>query len=158
MNTTSRSLARRLTLALACTSLLALAACDMDPNPSASRKSEFESTRLAVTRLGQPFEVDGCQVQAHRVTTSSAVPDFTLATVNCPTAQVSTTTASCGKSCINNVVRVERKAGTEDSPAQPSAEQAAQARELREKLRKLNEQVKSLEKDLQGVEKTLGKS
>lgn len=149
MNNTLRTASRRLLLALAGTVLLALAACDSDPSPSDSRKSEIESTRLAVTRLGQPFEVDGCQVQAHRVTTSNSLPSFTLATVSCPTAQVTTTSSSCGKSCMSDTLKVEPKAQASEA----SSEKAARARELREmqeQLRRLDEQVKSLEKDLQG--------
>lgn len=148
---------RRLALVLACTSLLGLSACDTDPAPSAQQKGELENTRLAVTRVGQPFEVEGCQVQAHRVTTSTSLPNFTLATVNCPTAKVEVTNGSCGKSCTSNALRVEPKAVAEEPLAELSAEQAAKAREVRARLQKLNEQVKTLERELQVVEKSLDK-
>ncbi len=156
MTTSTRTAFRRLALALACTSLLGLSACNTDPAPSAHQKGELENTRLAVTRVGQPFEVEGCQVQAHRVTTSTSLPNFTLATVNCPTAKVEVTNGSCGKSCTSNAIRVEPKAVTDEPLAEPS-KQAAQARELRARLHKLNEEVKDLEKDLQVVEKSLDK-
>jgi hypothetical protein len=85
-----------------------LTGCSNDPNPSSSSKANYASTHFAVSKAGDPFVVDGCQVQVHRVTTAStdALPDFTLAVARCPTATVTVENNNCGKSCMSNTIAV----------------------------------------------------
>lgn len=124
-----------------------LAGCNQDPRPSYRDAQEIEQTQLAVTKMGEPFEVDGCTVQAHRVTVSGALPNFTLATAKCPTAQVSATTQNCGKNCTSEAVKVEYAVPAPAlSPAE--AQLATKARELRAQVDALNKELKDVEKKL----------
>jgi hypothetical protein len=92
--------------ALVCS--LAMTSCSNDPTPSADSQHNYGNTHFAVSKAGDPFEVDGCLVSVHRVTTASSdlLPDFTLATAKCPTATVDVANNVCGKSCVSNNVLV----------------------------------------------------
>jgi hypothetical protein len=87
---------------------LALASCSNDPTPSADSQHNYGATHFAVSKAGDPFEVDGCMVSVHRITTANSdlLPDFTLATAKCQTATVSVVNNGCGKSCVANNVLV----------------------------------------------------
>ena len=85
---------------------LVLAGCDANPQPTAGRKAEIEGTRFAVTRMGEPFDVDGCPMQAYRVTTSNAMPNFTVVKADCNGTRMRSTEQSCGKSCTQTTVQV----------------------------------------------------
>lgn len=136
----SFSLAR---LALGVGMVFALQGCnlDTDPNPSADYSQKIRRTRLAVTPMGESFELDGCVVKPYRVTTSNTFPDFTLATAQCPTAEVMATAESCGKNCTSNTVKVTSKV------ADPLAENANDRRlnELRSEISRLSKEVDQIQ-------------
>jgi len=78
--------------------------------------------------LGAPFTLDGCTVQLYRVAVTpqpGTAMDVTMSTVNCPTAQVTSTTEPCGKGCVQNTVQVQPQAAvppvTPVAPATPPA-------------------------------------
>jgi hypothetical protein len=140
------------TLVVALATLTTLNGCGErvvpDPTPSAEIKAELSKTRLAVATLGEPFEVDGCTVQAHRVHVSGNVPNFTLATAKCPTATVRATENSCGKNCTNSVVQVIPGLSPEATlVSKESAERAqlkADLKQTREEVARLKEKLSRL--------------
>lgn len=127
-----------------------LTACDehkpaSDPTPSDETTQRNQQSRLAVSPVGQPLEVDGCIVKVHdvRVTRPGVALDsnFTLATANCPAAQVTTTREVCGKSCVHDTVRVDRLSEADlnanaqaEAQAQADAARAQQAAKRRQEI------------------------
>jgi len=144
-------------LLLAC--LVVLVGCDnsappKDPTPSAESRNNTENALLATSKLGKPLELDGCIVQAYEV--NVAYPGvrsdryFTLATANCPTADVKTTRQSCGKNCEHDVLSVTRKAedvGKAEEKAK--AEAAAKKAELLKKREQLVSELQALEAEIE---------
>ena len=97
---------------LACTSLLA--SCSKtasDPTPDTDRQHRIQGTRHSAVKAGEPFKVDGCDVQVYKVYSETGgvfgSNMFTLATANCETANVTAVNEGCGKSCVNDNIRVE---------------------------------------------------
>lgn len=130
---------RPLVLGLLTLGLLSLSACNEDPQPSPHDARNIEQTRLAVTKMGEPFVVNDCQVQAHRVTVSGSLPNFTMVTAQCPTAMTSATHQSCGKNCVSEAVRVEPRADTKDEDT------AQRVEELRKQLDAMQKELRQLE-------------
>jgi hypothetical protein len=154
-------------------SALALTSCSNDPAPSADSQHNYGATHFAVSKAGDPFEVDGCLVSVHRITTASSdlLPDFTLATAKCPTATVTAVNNGCGKSCVaNNIVvtpaaqplfdtqnasaeaatRTAADATQAEATAEFLAERQAVARAAR--IRTLHAEVDRLDRELQQLE------
>lgn len=88
-----------------------------DPTPTPDLVQNYGSTRFAVTAAGQPFDVQGCKVSVHRVSTGSQsyVPSFTLAIAECPTATVTSVEHVCGKGCTASDILLTP--GSRNSPA-----------------------------------------
>lgn len=146
---------------------LALTSCSNDPNPNSNTRENYEGTRFAVTKAGQDFVVDGCEVSVHRVTTGNldSLPDFTLATAKCPSATVTSIENHDGKVTRNTVVvkpaapvfdtqNAAADAATQAAgfgPAQQAvarraaAARAAQVGELRVQVARLSAQLEQLE-------------
>lgn len=134
-------------------SLALLVGCDPsrpapDPTPTAGEVYSAGNARLAAAKLGAPLQLDGCVVQAYEVDVSypGTRPDryFTLATADCPSAKVTATNQSCGKSCKHDTLKVERKAeDTDDAKAAAQAE--AVAKKKAALLNKRDQLVKELE-------------
>lgn len=145
-------------LSMALVGALALTSCGNDPNPNSSTKANYEGTRFAVTKAGQSLDVDGCVVSVHRVTTGNldSLPDFTLATANCPTATVTTTESLEGKVTRNTILVKPtgpafdvRNAAAEDA-TQALKAQAVAARNVR--VQELRAEVARLARELQQLE------
>lgn len=120
-------------------SLLTLTACSADPTPSPTEARNIEQTHLAVTKMGEPFVVNDCQVQAHRVTVSGALPNFTMVTAQCPTAVTTATHLSCGKNCVSESVQVESRS------AGKAEDVALRVQELRKQLDAMQQELRQLE-------------
>lgn len=139
---------RHLFLLATCSVLLS--ACDMhNPVPSAETRASYESTRMAVTKVGEPLEVDGCKVSIHRVSTAAAdkLNSFTMAVAHCPTATVTSTSHVCGKNCVadNIAVQPSPEAEAELSKRKAEAEAAARLKALRSEADNLSKKIKALE-------------
>lgn len=141
-------------------STIMMTGCSNDPTPSDGRKANYAATRFAVTKAGSPLEVEGCQVTVHRVTTADSdyLNDFTLAVAKCPTATVTSTEYSCGKSChANNIVvqpkpqSIEPSDGSaklvREAPTTQAAAKDAKVRELRAEVDRLSQEISRLEVD-----------
>jgi outer membrane murein-binding lipoprotein Lpp len=151
--------------------VLALTGCSNDPNPNSSTKANYEGTRFAVTKAGQGFGVDGCEITVHRVTTGNldSLPDFTLATAKCPTATVTSIENHEGKVSRNTVVvkpaapvfntqNAEADAAThavgavqaqQSATRRAAAARAARVEELRVQVARLSAQIEQLEQQSQ---------
>lgn len=126
---------------LACTSLLA--SCSKtasDPTPDTDRQHRIQGTRHSAVKAGEPFKVDDCDVQVYKVFSETGgvlgSNVFTLATAKCQTANVTAINEGCGKSCVNDNIRVEPVA----APA--GNEQAAEVAEMQKKLAQAQAEAK----------------
>jgi len=144
---------------LACVTLLA--ACgdssgpSRDPAPSADNKHQLAQARIATTAYGTPFEMDGCTVRMHRVYATNpgslGKDIFTMATAECPTAKVTATQTSCGKSCKNHTMKIEPAA-----PAQSvNPTTALQKAKLKEQISKLEDARALANAQLEALEQSL---
>ncbi len=128
--------------------LVLLAGCDTNPEPDSSQKTSLENTRLAVTRIGKPFDVDGCEMQAYRVTTSNQTPNFTVVKADCAGMQMQATQQSCGKNCSQSTVQLTPAPVSGDAPDPRGAELealAAQMRKARAELDALDARMRELQ-------------
>jgi len=150
---------------LACTSLLASCSNNAsDPTPDTDRQHRIQGTRHSTVKAGEPFKVDNCDVQVYKVFSESGGAFgsnmFTLATAKCETANVTAVNEGCGKSCVNDNIRVEpvtRPASNEQAAdvaemqkklAQAQAEAKRKA-ELQEKLRQLQTEADKVSAELE---------
>lgn len=101
-------------VALACASVLG--GCSnsgemKNPNPTDEARQIMKNALLATSKVGKPFELDGCSVQVYEVNIAYPSQRFnqqiSLATANCPTAAVSAIHQNCGKGCEHDSLRVE---------------------------------------------------
>lgn len=126
-----------------------------DPTPSEDQQLYYANSKLASMPYGQPLDLDGCQVQLHRVNAShpgAIGKDFlTVATATCPTAVVKSTQQSCGKSCVQESVSVQRTS-RESSDVQALTHRKAA---LKEELRKLQASQARAAAQLEELEQTL---
>lgn len=79
-----------------------LAACSPTP-------TEIANTAIAPLKMGAPFKLDDCDVQAWRVQVtvpgnSSGIPSSSVFIANCPTAVVTSASSQVGKAPTNEVV------------------------------------------------------
>jgi len=119
-----------------------------DPTPTAETVERNRETRLAATQLGEPLEVDGCQVKVHEVYVTrpgvSLGSSFKMATADCSASKVISTQETCGKGCVHNTVRVDRLSEAEMAAKQATAQQAAKRRkELEARIAELQRQLLS---------------
>lgn len=135
------------TLLLLCFALLS--GCDDtvdNPTPTPSTRASFESSRYATVKAGAPFEVEGCQIQVHKVfvtrTQQMSADSFTLATAKCPTADVTVTHENCGKNCVHNNILVGVPTAKRDEEAILRQERKTALNKNLEKLRA--EQTKTI--------------
>ncbi len=118
-------------------------------NPDVAQElQDLATAQLQPKRLGSSIVVDGCNVQAYRVgvrpaeqnffgrTSAAQLPEFTMATVTCPTGSSTTTSQSCGKNCRNEVVTVR--------PGQANTQREAQLQEISQ----LEARLQTLKADL----------
>lgn len=157
-------------LLLVCAALLA--GCGensaRDPAPGLDTRQHLENARLANMQVGQPFELNGCQVTLSEVFIS--YPGnwqdkwVTMATASCPTAKTTATYENCGKNCTHNAVRIEPAAeapASANNSAQPSGQiqtdSQVQARELQRatQIAQLKEKLAQLHKEMDGVSQDL---
>lgn len=127
--TTNRSSKLSKAIAVVLLGSLALSACG--PREARLEKEDapgWADASIKPFPLGAPFTLDGCTVQLYRVAVTvqkGTAMDVTMSTVNCPTAQVTSTTEPCGKGCINNTVQIQPQAAeapvAPTTPAAPSA-------------------------------------
>lgn len=139
---------RFLFLFAACSVLLS--ACDLhNPAPDPQTRASYEATRMAVTKVGEPLEVEGCKISVHRVSTAAAdkLSSFTMAVAHCPTATVTSTSHGCGKRCVSNHIVVEPSPEAEAALSKRKAEAEAAAR-----LKALRSEAESLSKKIQALE------
>ena len=145
---------------LACS--VVLAGCDNstppnDPTPSAQARSTSENALLGTAKLGKPLELDGCTIQAYEVNVSYPGPRgdryFTLATANCPTADVKTTRQNCGKNCEHDMLSVTRKDAQDEAQvaAKAQAEAAAKKAALLSKREQLVKELEQLDAEIEPV-------
>ncbi len=142
MKTTTR-IASLLSLVAVC--LLGLAGCDETAAEAAARDKEHQaSVGVTPVKMGQPFELEGCQVQAYRVrvTGQYAGPDFTTATTKCPTATVVATSNNCGKGC-NSEALIIQPAAPATSAASGKTTDAQRYAELRARVDALAQEVEA---------------
>ncbi len=130
--------------------LLLLAGCDTSPEPDSSQKATLENTRLAVTRIGKPFDVEGCEMQAYRVTTSNQTPNFTVVKANCAGVQMQATQQSCGKNCSQSTVQLTPTPASGDAPDPRRAELEALAAQMK-KARAELDAMDARMRELQGI-------
>lgn len=153
---------------LAAIAAIALAGCSNKPAEDPTMSDEhlvgYANSRFFVAKEGQPFVVDGCQVQIHavRVTRPGTMSNgsFTLATAKCPTAQVTATHENCGKNCEQDTLRVEAVAPTTAQQEAAQREEAArqlakQKAELKSRMDKLEEERAQAAAQLEELEQTL---
>jgi hypothetical protein len=127
-----------------------------DPTPAEETAQRNQQSRLAVSPVGQPLEVDGCLVKVHdvHITRPGVALDsnFTLATANCPAAQVTTAREVCGKGCVHNTVRVDRLSEADlNANAQAEAQaqaNAARAQQAAKRRQEIEAKIAELQKQL----------
>jgi hypothetical protein len=139
-----------------------------DPTPGADARQHIENARLSSMQVGQPFELNGCQVTLNELFISypGTWQDkwVTMATANCPTAKATATNENCGKNCTHNTVRLEPAADSAAQAGAPAqalgqaqADAQAQARELQRatQIAQLKEKLAQLHKEMDGVSEDL---
>jgi hypothetical protein len=142
---TLKSLFRGAMLALAA---VAFSGCSDNPTPSARDQASIASTRFAVTKMGEGFQVEGCQVQPWRVNVTGSLPNFTMATVKCPTASVTATSQNCGKGCTSEYLAVNLNGDIPPTidPAQLRREQ--ERTRMKQELAELQARMSKLQDEL----------
>ena len=135
--------------------LLLMSGCSSDPTPDGGVAAKYKATKMAVTPLEQRLEIDGCTVTVSRVTTprTAILSDFTVAVAKCPTATVTSTSHSCGKSCnANNILVQPVVPGTSEPGADDTGamtQPGAREQELRAEVDRLSAKLARIQQDSQ---------
>lgn len=127
--------------------------------------SELASASVTARKVGPAFELDNCKVQGYRVVTRvmsngapANIPDATLFTADCPTAQASASVEIAGKNSVAASARISpkiRAAGVSTDSTSADAADAARRAELTAQVERLSQQQAELTRQLSELQAQL---
>ncbi len=127
--------------------------------------AELAAGQVTARKVGSTFELDNCKVQAYRVKTQVQsggapvnIPDATLFTADCPTAQTTASAEVVGKNSVAVSARVApklRAAGVAVDSTAPDAAEVARRSELSAQVDKLQAQQAELSRQLSELQAQL---